>query len=39
MTLLFSIFQFASSPIFAQAMIAFIYIYKEKKEKKTTSKL
>ena len=33
MTLVFSIFLFASSPIFARAMITFIYIYKEKKEK------
>ena len=34
MTLVFSIFQFASSPIFARVMIAFIYIFKEKKKKK-----
>ena len=34
MTVVFSIFHFASSPIFARNMIAFIYIYKEKKRKK-----
>ena len=35
MTIVFSIFHFASSPIFTQAMIAFICIYKEKKRKKS----
>ena len=34
MTLVFSIFHHPSSPIFARGMIAFIYIYKEKKRKK-----
>ena len=34
MTLVYSIFHFASSPIFARVMIAFIYIYKERKKGK-----
>jgi len=34
MTLVFSMFHYASSPIFARVMIAFIYIYKERKKEK-----
>ena len=37
MTLVFSICQFASSPIFARVMIAFMFIYKEKKRQASCS--